>query len=165
MCRQEKHRIIRSQSFCKPVPLDCELHKCFSGFLSGPLGGSRQLEYAIVQWLSHIRLLAIPWTVACQASLPFTISQGLLKLISIESVMLSCHLILCCPLVSSDNTTVARVVKNLPANAGDTKDAGLILYPLEQEMAPHSSILACKIPWTTEPSGLQSMERQRVRHG
>ena len=40
--------------------------------------------------------------------------------------MLSNHLILCCPLVSSDNTTLARVVKNLPANAGDTRDAGLI---------------------------------------
>ena len=165
MCRQEKHPIIRSQSFCKPVPLDCELHQCFSGFLSPPLGGSRQLEYAVVQWLSHIRLLAIPWLVACQASLSFTISQGLLKLLSIDSVMLSRHLILCCPLVSSDNITVARVVKNLPANAGDTQDVGLILYPLEQEMAPHSSIFACKIPWTTEPSGLRSMEPQRVRHG
>jgi len=45
--------------------------------------------------------------------------------------MLSRHLILCCLLVSSDNTTVAQVVKNLPANAGDAQDAGLILYPLE----------------------------------
>ena len=39
-----------------------------------------------------------PWTAALEASLPFTISQSLLKLISTESMMLSNHLILCCPL-------------------------------------------------------------------
>ena len=78
--------------------------------------------------------------------------------------MLSNHLIVCCPLVSSDNTTVAQVVKNLPASAEGTKDAGLILYPLEQEMAPHSSILAWEIPWTEELSGLQSTGSQRVDH-
>ena len=42
---------------------------------------------------------AIPWTVACQASLSFMISWGLLKFMSIESVMLSNDLILCYPLV------------------------------------------------------------------
>ena len=36
--------------------------------------------------------------------------------------------------------------------------------PLEKGMATHSSILAWKIPWTKEPSGLQSMGLQRVRH-
>ena len=35
--------------------------------------------------------------------------------------------------------------------------------PLEKEMATHSSILACKIPWTEEPVWLQSIGRQRVR--
>ena len=40
-----------------------------------------------------------PWTAACQASLSLTISQSLLKLMSIESVMPSNHLILCCPLL------------------------------------------------------------------
>ena len=34
--------------------------------------------------------------------------------------------------------------------------------PLEEEMATHSSILACKIPWTEEPSRLQSIGSQRV---
>ena len=37
-------------------------------------------------------------------------------------------------------------------------------YPLEKEMATHSSILAWKIPWTEEPDGLQSMGLQRVGH-
>ena len=36
--------------------------------------------------------------------------------------------------------------------------------PLEKEMATHSSILACEIPWTEEPGGLQSMGSQRVGH-
>ena len=46
--------------------------------------------------LSSVQLFAIPWTAAHQASLSFTISLNLFKLISIESVMLSNHLILCC---------------------------------------------------------------------
>ena len=51
-----------------------------------------------VQLLSHVRLFATPWTVARQASLSFPISQSLLKLMSIESVMPSNHL-LCRPLL------------------------------------------------------------------
>ena len=59
------------------------------------------------------------------------------------------------------------VVKNLPANAGDTRDVGLIPGqedPLEKEMATHSSTLAWKIPWTEETGGLQFMGLQRVRY-
>ena len=59
------------------------------------------------------------------------------------------------------------MVKNPPANAEDSGDAGSIPgsgRPLEKEMATHSSILAWKIPWTEEPDGLQSMGSQRVRH-
>ena len=52
-----------------------------------------------VQLLSHVWLFATPWTAACQASLSITNSQSLLKLMSIESVMPSNHLILCCPLL------------------------------------------------------------------
>ena len=52
-----------------------------------------------IQLLSHIWLIVTPWTTACQASLSFTISQSLLKLMSIESVMPSSHLILYCPLL------------------------------------------------------------------
>ena len=47
----------------------------------------------VVQLLSHIQLFDTPWTMACQASLPFTISQSLLKLMFIESMMSSNHLI------------------------------------------------------------------------
>ena len=48
---------------------------------------------------SHVRLLVTPWTIAHQAHLSFTISQSLLKLMPIESMMLSNHLILCRPLL------------------------------------------------------------------
>ena len=54
--------------------------------------------YFVVQSLSHVRLFATPWIAAHQASLSFTISC-LLKLMSIESVMPSNHLILCHPLL------------------------------------------------------------------
>ena len=50
-----------------------------------------------VQLFSHVRLFATPWTAAHQVSLSITNSQSLLKLVSIESVMPSSHLILCHP--------------------------------------------------------------------
>ena len=49
---------------------------------------------------------------------------------------------------------VALVVKNLPANAGDSGLIPDLEDPLEKEMATHSSILAWKIPLTEEPGGL-----------
>ena len=48
------------------------------------------------------------------------------------------------------------MVKNPPANAGDIREAGLILGqedPMEEGMATHSNILAWRIPWTEEPGG------------
>ena len=53
----------------------------------------------VVQMLSCVWLSAVPWTAAHQASLSFTVSLSLLKFVSIESVMLSNHLILCRPLL------------------------------------------------------------------
>ena len=61
---------------------------CFSFFL----------DFSSVQSLSHVQLCAAPWTPARQASLSITNSWSLLKLMSIESVMPSNHLILCHPL-------------------------------------------------------------------
>ena len=59
---------------------------------------------------------------------------------------------------------VAQTVKSLP-----TMRETWVRFlgwedPLEKEMATHSSILAWEIPWTEEPSGLQSMGSQRVGH-
>ena len=55
--------------------------------------------YTVSQSLSCVRLFATPWNSACQACLSISNSQSLLKLMSIESVMPSNHLILCCPLL------------------------------------------------------------------
>ena len=52
-----------------------------------------------VQLLSHVQLFVTPWPAARQASLSITNSQSLLKLVSVESVMPSSHLILCRPLL------------------------------------------------------------------
>ena len=57
----------------------------------------RSIQFHSVQLLSHVRLFAIPWTSACQASLSITDSWSLLKFMSIKSVMPFNHLILCCP--------------------------------------------------------------------
>ena len=58
------------------------------------------LYLLLFQLPSHVWLFATPWTAARQASLPFTISQSLLRLMSIDSVMPSNYLILCRPLSS-----------------------------------------------------------------
>ena len=50
----------------------------------------------VVQSLTCVWLFVSPWTAACQAPLSFTVSLSLLRFMSIESVMLSNHLILCC---------------------------------------------------------------------
>ena len=78
------------------------MHRC-----TGPFSGERpEVVFpctaccsflGAVYLLSHVRFFVTPWTAACQASLSFTISWSLLKLMSIESMMLSNHLILCCP--------------------------------------------------------------------
>ena len=57
------------------------------------------LNIVFIQSLSHVQLFVTLWTVAPQASLSLTIWQSLLKLMSIESVMRSNHLILCHPLL------------------------------------------------------------------
>ena len=72
---------------------------CSGNFASWILILLVSLLVVVVQLLSCIRFFATPWTAACQAPLSFTISQNLLKFVSIESAMLSNHLILCCSLL------------------------------------------------------------------
>ena len=59
----------------------------------------KAIQFSSVQSLSHVRLFVTLWTAACQAPLSISNSWSLPKLISIESVMPSSHLILCCPLL------------------------------------------------------------------
>ena len=63
---------------------------------------------------------------------------------------------------------MALGVKNSPANAGDIRERVRSLDlegPSEEGMTTHSSILAWRILWTEEPSGLESIGSQRVGHG
>ena len=86
----------------------------------------RRMRYILssVQSLSCVQLFATPWSAAHQASLSITNSQSLLKLMSIDLVMPSNHLILCCPLllppsiflsirVFSNESTLHQVAKAL----------------------------------------------------
>ena len=59
---------------------------------------------------------------------------------------------------------MAQTVKNLPAMQEPWLSSLGQEDPQEKGMATHSCVLAWKIPWTEEPSGLQPMGLQRVRH-
>ena len=59
---------------------------------------------------------------------------------------------------------MAQMVKNLPAMQATWVQSLGQENPLKKEMATHCSILACQIPWTEEPGGLQAMASQRVGH-
>ena len=74
--------------FCEP----------FIPFVTGPICIS-SIQFSSVQSLNCVRLFATPWTAVHQASLSITNSQSVLKLMPIESVMPSNHLILCHPLL------------------------------------------------------------------
>ena len=71
----------------------CRIFSCSLRTLSCSIGSVQFSSF------SCVRLFATPWTTARQASLSITNSQSLLKLLSIESMMPSNHLILCCPLL------------------------------------------------------------------
>ena len=66
--------------------------------MSRRIAGAELNQFSSVQSLSRVQLFATQWTAACQASLDFTNSRSLLKLMSIKSVMPSNHLIVCHPL-------------------------------------------------------------------
>ena len=68
---------------------------------SGILKAVRKVTISSVQSLIRVRLFATPWTAQHHDTLSITNSQSILKLTSIESVMPSNHLILCCPLLFS----------------------------------------------------------------
>ena len=86
----QNHRRLCSELLHSPLAVLSSMSKSFLLSLT---------SVSSVQLLSHVRLSATPWTAACQASPSITGSRRLLKLMSIESVMPSNHLILCRPLL------------------------------------------------------------------
>ena len=93
-----------------------------------------------------------PWTALHQASLSITNSWSLLNLMSTQSKMPSHHLILCHLLL-----LLPWIFPSIRVYSSEERT-------LEKEMATHSSIFACRIPWTEEPGGLWFMGLQRVGH-
>ena len=72
---------------------------CFLRFQWSARFWKMRPQFSSVQWLSRVQLFATPWIAAHQASLCITNSRSSLKLMCIESVMQTSHLILCCPLL------------------------------------------------------------------
>ena len=107
-----------------------------------------------------------PWTVACQASLSFTISQNLLKFMSIDGEGNGTPLQYSCLENPMDGgawwAAVHGVTKSWTWLSGFTFT--FHFHALEKEMAPHSSVLAWRIPGTGEPGGLPSVGSHRVGH-
>ena len=100
-----------------------------------------------LQSLSHVQLLVTPWTAALQASLSFTISWSLLKLISIESVMPSNHLILCCcPLLLSSIFPSIRVFSNESALCIRWPKHWSFSFSISPSNA-YSGLISFKIDW------------------
>ena len=88
LCHWRWERVDRLELVERPCPrcgLTCKSHK------------NNNNNLVVVQLLSGFSLFATPWTAACQASLSLSVSWSLPKLMSVESVMLSNHLILCHP--------------------------------------------------------------------
>ena len=78
----------------------CDINVRCNYFLTNEIKNAEMIHvFSSAQLLSHVRLFVIPWTAARQASLFITNSQSLAKLMSIEVVMPSNHLILCHPLL------------------------------------------------------------------
>ena len=123
-------------SFCG-LALHC--HFCRSGYISSLLftnlwistSGFNEQEtntdlkkFFVVQSLNHVWLIETPWTAAWQASLSFPISLSLLQFMSIELVMLSGHLIPCCPLfLLSSIIPSIRVFSSVVAESDTTEHA------------------------------------------
>ena len=90
-------------------------------------------SFAVVQSLSHVLFFVTPWTVAPWTFLSFTISQSLLKLMSVESVRPSNHRILCCPLLllpSSFPASGSFSMSRFFASDGQSLEASASVLPM-----------------------------------
>ena len=111
-------------------------------------GGSSCIffNFSSVQPLSHVQLFATPWTAARQASLSSTSSRSLLKLMSIESVMPSSHVILCHPFSSR--------LRSLPASVFSNESALRIRWPKDWSFSfnispsnEHPGLMSFRMDW------------------
>ena len=108
----------------------------------------------VVQSLSHVWPFVTPWTAACHAPLSSIISQSLLKFMSIESVMLSNHLIFCCPFsfyLQSFEASGPFPVSQLFTSGGQRSGASALVLPWIFRVQFSCSVMSDSL-W---PHGLQ----------
>ena len=112
-----------------------------------------EARFIVVQF-NYVQLFANPYTAAQQASLPFTISWRLLKLMSIESVMPSNHLILCCPLLLLPSTFPRLKVFSFNLRVFSDESVLLIRWPkywsFSFSISPsngYSGLISFRIDW------------------
>ena len=98
----------------------------------------------VFQSISPVQLFASPWTAAHQAPLSFTVSWGLLKLMSIESVILCNHLVFCCPLLSPSVFPSIRIFcKELTLHIRWPKYWSFSISPSSE----YSGLISFRIDW------------------
>ena len=92
--------MLRTPTWCPPIQLSSDtIYLEIASDSTGEVLSPTRLQFSSVQSLSRVQLFATTWIAARKASLSITNSRSLLKLMSIESVMPSSHLILCHPLL------------------------------------------------------------------
>jgi len=101
--------------------------------------------FIVVQLLSHVWLFVTPWTAACQASLSFTISWSLHKLMSTESVMPSYNLILCHPFSSHLQSFPAS--GSFPMSQFFTSGGQNIELQLQYQSFQYSEMISFRTDW------------------
>ena len=149
-------------------PMDCSLSgSSVHGILQARILEWVAIQFSSVQWLSRVQLFVTPWTAACQASLSITNSQSLPKLISIELVMPSNHLILCHPLLLLSILPSIRVFSN--------ESALCIRWPkywnFSFNISPsneHSGLIFFRMDWLdllAVQGALKSLFQHHICHG
>ena len=131
-----------------------------------PRTEERGVTFVAVQLLSRVRLSVTPWTAARQASLSFTISQSLLRLMAIESMTPSNHLILCCPFSScpwsfpaSREDLIPLSHRTQPSVPGSKFQVSTVVVVLGHSVRSDSAT-----PWTVAQQAPPSMRFSKQEH-
>ena len=119
--------------------------------------------FVLVQSLSHVQLLAIPWTEECQAPLSSTVSQNLFKFMSVDLLILSSRLILCSPLFFSLQTIPASgffLARHLFASSSQRISFSLSIRTSNE----YSGLISFRIDWFDLLAGQGTLKSLLQQH-